>query len=139
MEEKKEVLKVVNEKDTLVKTLEGQAKVEYKYAEDAEWEVVMDEAIEKGVVKNEDGRFPAADSNKTLERQKVTISVSNNPFYKNRQFLFDTQIKKQKLVGEGEKFRLEEEKMTKEQKQEYRETIKAQRIANAADRFGSNN
>ena len=99
MEEKKEVLQVVNEKDTLVKTLEGQATVEYKYAEDAQWEVVMDESIEKGVVKNVDGKFPAADPARTLERQKVTISVSNNPFYKNRQFLFDTQIKNQKYMS----------------------------------------
>ena len=137
MEEKKEVLQVVNQKETLVKTLEGQAKVEYKYAENADFVTVMDQAIERGVVKNLDGRFPEADAGKTLEKQKVTISVTNNPFYKNRQFIFETQFKKEKLKGEGEKFQLIEEKMTKEQKQNYREFIKTERIKNAASRFGS--
>lgn len=137
MEEKKEVLQVVNEKETLVKTLEGQAKVEYKYVEDTDFVTVMDQAIERGVVTNLNGKFPEADPAKTLQRQKVTISVTNNPFYKNRQFIFETQIKKEKLKGEGEKFKLIEEKMTKEQKQKYRESIKTQRIANAASRFGS--
>lgn len=135
MEEKKEVLKVVNEKDTLVRTLEGIAKVEYKYAEDPEFVTVMETPIEKGVVKNQDGKFPAADASKILQKQKVTISVSNNPFYPNRSFLFETQLKQKKLKGEGEKFKLEEKKMTKQEKQEYRDLVKAQRLANAIERF----
>ena len=135
MEETKEVLKVVNAKDTLVKTLEGDAKVEYQYAGE-DYTTVMEQPIEKGVVKSVDGEFPQPDPGKTLEKQKVSITVNNNPFYRNRSFLFDTQLK-QKLIGKGQKFPLKEEKMTKEQKQEYRDQLKSQRLANAIERFGS--
>ncbi len=136
MEEKKEVLVVVNEKETRVKTLEGEAKVEYKYAEEENYVTVLETQVEKGVVKNNDGKFPEPDPNKELDRQKVTITPTNNPFYKNRQFIFDYFTKKEQLRGDGEKFKLEEEKMTKKQKEEYREQIKNQRISNAKGRFG---
>jgi len=135
MEETKEVLKVVNAKDTLVRTLKGDVKVEYQYAGE-DYTTVMEKPIEKGVVKSEDGEFPKPDPGKTLEKQKVSITVSNNPFYRNRSFLFEAQLK-QKLIGKGQKFPLKEEKMTKEQKQEYRDELKSQRLANAIERFGS--
>lgn len=103
---KEKLFEVTDEKGTPINTMEGNATVKYKYEDEEEFVEVLDEPVEKGVVKAEDGEFPAAAPGKTIEEAKIEVIPSNYDFYKSRSASKMTSDPKKVLDGE-DKFKLE--------------------------------
>lgn len=102
---KEKLFEVANERGTPIKTMEGTAKVEYKYEGEATFTEVLAEPVSKGVVMAEGGKFPDAAEGKTIRESKIEVIPANYPFYKSRVATKATQ-KAQDLL-EGDKFKLE--------------------------------
>ena len=71
------LIKVTDEKETLLRPIEATYKVEYKYEGEAEAEVVLEGDVKRGtVIKDE---FPAPDATKDLEYSEIVIDVKDKP------------------------------------------------------------
>jgi len=81
---KETLFEVSNEKGTTIRDLEGDAKVSYKYEDSEDFEEVLNEPIEKGKVKAEDGKFPDKDESREFKESKIEILPTNYPFYLSR-------------------------------------------------------
>jgi hypothetical protein len=99
------LFEVANEKGTPIKTMEGSAKVAYKYEGEATFTEVLAKPVEKGVVKSEEGKFPDAAPGKTIRETKIEVIPTNYPFYKSRTATKVTSKGSDLLVGD--KFKLE--------------------------------
>jgi len=99
------LFEVANEKGTPITTMEGQAKVAYKYEGEETFTEVLDKPIEKGVVRSEAGKFPDAEEGKTIKETKIEVIPTNYPFYKSRTATKATSKGSDLLVGD--KFKLE--------------------------------
>ena len=71
------LIKVTDDKATLLRPIDATFKVEYKYEGEASAEVVLEGDVKRGTVKGED--FPAADVTKDLEYSEVIIDVKDKP------------------------------------------------------------
>ena len=105
----KAMLVVTNEKETPIKTMEAEVKVEYKYKDEGAFTEVLKEDTSKGVISKEEGEWPAAATGKTIDERKVTITPKNYAFYAPRNY---TKIYREELAQKeggkpGEKFALE--------------------------------
>ena len=99
------LFEVANEKGTPIKTMEGQARVAYKYEGEATFTEVLAKPVEKGVVRSEAGKFPDAEEGKTIRETRIEVIPTNYPFYKSRTATKVTSKAKELL--EGDKFKLE--------------------------------
>ena len=102
---KEKLFIVANEAGTPITTMQGTAKVEYKYKDEANFTEVLNEAVEKGVVKSEEGQFPAAPAGKYIEKSRIEVIPTNYPFYKSRTATKATEKARDLLAGD--KFKLE--------------------------------
>jgi len=98
------LFEIANEKGTPIKTMEGQAKVAYKYEGEETFTEVLDKPIGKGVVRSEAGKFPDAAEGKTIKETKIEVIPTNYPFYKSRTATKATS--KGSDLLEGDKFKL---------------------------------
>lgn len=71
------LIKVTDDKATLLRPIDATFKVEYKYEGEASAEVVLEGDVKRGTVKGED--FPAPDASKDLEYSEVRIDVKDKP------------------------------------------------------------
>ena len=122
---KEKLFEVANEAGTPIKTMQGNAKVEYKYKDEATFTEVLNEPVEKGVVRAEAGKFPDAAPGKEIAEARIEVTPANYPFYKSRVATKATQ-KAQELL-EGDKFKLEG---TKPRTFKERQTAKDDAITN---------
>lgn len=99
------LFEVANEKGTPIKTMEGQARVSYKYEGEVDFTTVLDKPVEKGVVRSEAGKFPDAEEGKTIRETKIEVIPTNYPFYQSR--VATKATSKAKELLEGDKFKLE--------------------------------
>jgi hypothetical protein len=71
------LIKVTDEKETLLRPIDATFKVEYKYEGEATAEVVLEGDVKRGtVIKDE---FPAPDASKDLEYSEIVIDVKDKP------------------------------------------------------------
>jgi len=101
----KKLFEVANEKGTPIKTMQGNAKVAYKYEGEETFTEVLNKPVEKGVVRSEAGKFPDAAEGKTIKETKIEVIPTNYPFYKSRTATKLTSRGSDLLVGD--KFKLE--------------------------------
>lgn len=129
-EEKLVAIAITNEKGTPLRSMEGQLEVEYKYKGEEEFTKVVDEVIDKGVYKTDDGKVPSAEAGKEIEEEKVkfTPKVEFGAFYSARTSVYKAQAEKL-LQGPDSKFEIETKKLTKEELKEQREKIKDAELA----------
>lgn len=81
---KEKIFEVTNEEGTKIKSMEGSAKVSYKYEDSEDFEEVLDEEISKGEVRAEGGRFPVKDEGRVFRESKIEVIPTNYPFYLSR-------------------------------------------------------
>jgi len=130
MAEDKVALQLVNEKDTPLKELEGKLEIEYFYVGQEQPEKVVDEQI-RGEFRTPDGKFPAPDAGKELEKEEVKFTPENNFFYEARSAVFKEQF----LKKSDPKFALKTKKMSKEEKIAEKEAIKTRQRAILLDKL----
>ena len=71
------LIKITDEKETLLRPIDATFKVEYKYEGEATAEVVLEGDVKRGtVIKDE---FPAPDASKDLEYSEIVIDVKDKP------------------------------------------------------------
>jgi hypothetical protein len=71
------LIKVTDEKETLLRPIDATFKVEYKYEGEATAEVVLEGDVKRGtVIKDE---FPAPDLKRSLEYSEIVIDVKDKP------------------------------------------------------------
>ena len=71
------LIKVTDDKATLLRPIDATFKVEYKYEGEASAEVVLEGDVKRGTVLGDS--FPAADVTKDLEYSEVIIDVKDEP------------------------------------------------------------
>ena len=71
------LIKVTDDKETLLRPIDATFKVEYKYEGEASAEVVLEGDVKRGTVLGDS--FPAADVTKDLEYSEVIIDVKDKP------------------------------------------------------------
>lgn len=122
MSELKTALVLVNDKRTPLKEVEGQLKVEYQYAGEAEFTKVVDEQI-RGDFKTISGQFPEAPAGKEIKEERVefTPDLTKYPFYESRTAVYKTQFRKRTDL----EFAIGEKKLTLEDKKKIKEEQKA--------------
>jgi len=101
-------LKITDEADTRVNTMEADVKIEVKYKDEEEFTTVSDTLAKKGEIKSPDGEWEEVPTGKEVVERRVTVTPKNYDFYNSR-----TQIKKmvrkegEKIGDKGEKISLE--------------------------------
>lgn len=105
----KAMLVVTNDKETPIKTMEAEVKVEYKYKDEAVFTEVLKEDTSRGVIKKEEGEWPVAAAGKTIDERKVTITPKNYAFYAPRNYtkIYKEELEQKEGGKPGEKFPLE--------------------------------
>jgi hypothetical protein len=106
MAEEKVKLKITDDADTRVNTMEADVKVEVKYSDDEDFTVISDTVAEKGEVKSPDGEWEEVPEGKEVIERRVTITPINYDFYKSR-----VQVKQMER-GPGEKIGEKGEKIS---------------------------
>jgi len=71
------LIKVTDDKATLLRPIDATFKVEYKYEGEASAEVVLEGDVKRGTVLGDS--FPAPDASKDLEYSEVIIDVKDKP------------------------------------------------------------
>ena len=108
METKTQLFTVTDEQGTPIRSMEGRAEVAYLYQGDVDFTTVLDEPIEKGTVRAEEGRFPDAAPGKIITRTEIKVTPSNYTFYQSRTAIKQTEDPKSVLDGKDEdKFKLQ--------------------------------
>ena len=105
----KAMLVVTNDKETTIKTMEAAVKVEYKYKDEGAFTEVLNEDTSRGVIRKEEGMWPAAAAGKTIDERKVTITPKNYAFYAPRNYtkIYKEELEQKEGGKPGEKFPLE--------------------------------
>jgi len=102
---KEKLFEVANEQGTTIKTMEGTAKVEYKYVGEEAFIEVLSEDVKRGIVEAEAGKFPDPEEGKRIEKARIEVTPTNYPIYKSRTATKATE-KANELLKSG-KFQLE--------------------------------
>lgn len=71
------LIKVTDDKATLLRPIDATFKVEYKYEGEASAEVVLEGDVKRGTVIED--AFPAPDASKDLEYSEIVIDVKDKP------------------------------------------------------------
>ena len=71
------LIKITDEKETLLRPIDATFKVEYKYEGEATAEVVLEGDVKRGTVIKDES--PAPDASKDLEYSEIVIDVKDKP------------------------------------------------------------